>query len=234
MAQAESGAAQWAMRLAAVGAGLFIVGPLLAHFWVVPSLTGFVLFDLGGLLGLVALGLGVTAALRGHGAGAGLALGGLMTVVFLGLASGGAKVPRINDITTDTVNPPRFVKAGDLPGNRGRDLTYPGGSFAEQQRAGYPDLAPLQLALPVDEAFPRVEAAARSLPNAEIIRVDPAAHVIEGVCTSRLFRFQDDFVVEVRPQDGGSVVQMRSKSRDGKGDLGVNAARIKALFAKLS
>ena len=67
----------------------------------------------------------------------------------------------------------------------------------------------------------------------EITRSDPAAHALEGISTTRLFRFHDDFVVEVRADDGGSVVQMRSKSRDGKGDIGANAARIKALFAQL-
>ena len=79
----------------------------------------------------------------------------------------------------------------------------------------------------------RVEAAAKQMPNWEILRSDPGAHVLEGVATSSLFRFKDDFVVEVRAQDNGSVVQMRSKSRDGKGDIGANAARIKAFFAKL-
>ena len=41
------------------------------------------------------------------------------------------------------------------------------------------------------------------------------------------------FVIEVRPGDHGSVVAMRSKSRDGKGDIGANAKRIEALFAQL-
>ena len=40
-------------------------------------------------------------------------------------------------------------------------------------------------------------------------------------------------VVEVRPDGTGSVVQMRSKTRDDKGDIGANAARIETLFAKL-
>lgn len=112
-------------------------------------------------------------------------------------------------------------------------MNYPGASFAEQQRAGYSDLAPLRLGISPDEAFKRVEAAAREIPTWEITRSDPAAHAIEGVDTTRLFRFKDDFVIEVRAQDGGSLVQMRSKSRDGKGDIGANAARIAAFFAKL-
>src|SRR5262249_14740588 len=110
----ESTMAQWAARLGKMGAGLVIVGPLLAHFWVLPPLGGVVIFDLGGLMGLVALILGIIAAVRGQGVGAGLALGATILLLFVFLASGGSKVPRINDITTDTVNPPKFVKAGEL------------------------------------------------------------------------------------------------------------------------
>ncbi len=233
MAQAVSGAARWAFLLGSAGALAFVLGPLLAHFRIVPAMVGFVLFGLGGLLGIVALVVGVIGALRGGGAGTGLALGAGVTVVFVIAALPGRKVPQINDITTDTAHPPQFVKAGLLEGNRGRDMGYPGASFTEQQRAGYPNLAPLQLAVPPEDAFKRVEAAARQMPTWEITRNDATAHALEGVDTTRLFRFQDDFVIEVRPQDGGSVVQMRSKSRDGKGDVGANAARIEAFYAKL-
>jgi uncharacterized protein (DUF1499 family) len=234
MAQATSGAARWASLLGIGAVIAFILGPFLAHFRVVPPLGGFLLFDLGGLLGLIALVIGIVAAVRGAGLGRGLILGAIISVAFLAIAVPSRKFPPINDITTDTTNPPRFVKAGSLDGNKGRDMTYPGASFAEQQRGGYPDLAPLRLKTPVDDAFKRVEAAAKRMSDWEITRADAAAHALEGVATSWLFRFKDDFVVEVRPQDGGSVVHMRSKSRDGRGDVGANAARIKAFLAQVT
>jgi uncharacterized protein (DUF1499 family) len=226
---------RWANRLAIAAVVLFVGGPLLAHVEALPAMGGFMLFDLGGFLGLIALVVDIVGAFRGAGAraGVGLAAGGTVTAVFLAIAWSAARFPAINDITTDTVTPPQFVTAGTLPANHSRDMSYPGGTFAEQQRAGYPALAPLKLALPVDEAFTHVEAAARSLPDTEITRVDLAAHAFEGLSTTRLFHFHDDFVVEVRPDGAGSVVQIRSKSRDGKGDIGANAARIQALFAKL-
>ena len=235
MAQAVAGAARWALLLGIAGGVAFVAGPLLAHLRIVPAMAGFLLFDLGGLLGLVALLLGLVGGFRsGFGAaGTGLALGGAVTIAFLATAASAGKFPRINDITTDPVNPPQFVKAGSLAGNRGRDMKYPGASFTEQQRAGYPDLAPLALSVPADEAFKKVQAAARQMPDWEITRVDAAARALEGVATTRLFQFKDDFVIEVRPQDATSVVQMRSKSRDGQGDIGANAARIKAFFAQL-
>jgi uncharacterized protein (DUF1499 family) len=225
-----SGTARWA---ALGGFVAFLAGPGLAHVGAVRAMIGFLIFDLGGLLGLVALVVGLAAALRGRGAGVGLALGAALTAAFLTIAARGAKFPPINDITTDTANPPRFVAAQSLPANHGRDMSYPGAAFAAQQRRGYRSLKPLPLALPPDQAFARVEAAARQMPRWRITRVDAAAHALEGVATSRLFRFRDDFVIEVRPQDAGSAVEMRSKSRDGKGDIGANAKRIEAFFAKL-
>jgi len=149
-------------------------------------------------------------------------------------ASGiGQRPPRINDITTDTANPPAFVHAQTLPDNAGRDMAYPGESFARQQREGYGEVAPAQLALPPDETFRRVAAAARSMDGWVITREDPNARAVEGYDTSRLFRFKDDFIIVVRDANGQSVVHMRSKSRDGQGDIGTNAKRIRLFLARL-
>ena len=43
---------------------------------------------------------------------------------------------------------------------------------------------------------------------------------------TRLFRFVDDVAIRVRPRGAGSVVDLRSNSRVGGGDLGANAERI--------
>jgi uncharacterized protein (DUF1499 family) len=223
----------WAARLGIAAVVAFVVGPVLAHLGVLPALGGFALFGLGGLLGIVATVVGVIGAVRGGGIGIGFISGVVVAVVFVSIAVSRPRVPQINDITTDTTNPPQFVAAGSISANQGRDMKYPGPSFTEQQRAGYPDLAPLQLAASPDEVYKRVEATARQMPTWQVTRTDPAARAVEGVDTTWLFQFKDDFVIEVRPQDGGSVVQMRSKSRDGKGDVGANAARIKAFLGKL-
>jgi uncharacterized protein (DUF1499 family) len=234
MAQGASRPSGWGVAIGGAAVMGLIGGPLLAHLYIVPAMTGFVLLDLGGLLGVAALIAGIVAAVRGGGLGLGLALGLLVTAAFLVVAVPARKFPPINDITTNTTNPPQFVKAATLSANVGRNLGYPGAAFAQQQRAGYPDLGPLTMKTPPDEAFRRAAAVARQMPAWKIIRVDPAARALEGVATSWLFRFEDDFVVEVRPQGDGSVVEMRSKSRDGKGDIGANAARIEAFFARLA
>jgi uncharacterized protein (DUF1499 family) len=89
-------------------------------------------------------------------------------------------------------------------------------------------------------AAPReVTLSAAALPRerwCDIARVDPAAGNDEATATSRFFRFKDDVVVRVRPDParaGGSIVDMRSISRVGGSDIGVNAARIRAFLADL-
>ena len=68
----------------------------------------------------------------------------------------------------------------------------------------------------------------------EVVSADAAAGTLLARQTTKVFRFVDDVVVRVRPADGGgALVDVRSKSRDGRGDMGVNAARIRAFAEKL-
>jgi uncharacterized protein (DUF1499 family) len=152
--------------------------------------------------------------------------------VILGGASLGAGVPRINDFTTDLADPPAFHHAETLAPNAGRSLAYPA-DFAAQQRTCCPDLVPVRTTDPPAEAFGTAEETAKSLGWA-ITASDPAAGTLEAVATTAVFGFKDDIVVRVRPkpEGGGSIVDMRSKSRDGKGDMGVNAERIRTFVAR--
>ena len=235
-------------RLALVAAVLGVaaiaiggLGVLLATLGAVKPLTGFALFAfVGGLLGIVAVvvsGLALRATRAGSGrsgrglAWLGLVTGGLMLVTVLRGASAGAGLPRINDITTNPEDPPQFEYATRDPETRERDYSYPAG-FAEQQRAGYPDLAPIALALPPDQAYEKALAAVQKL-GFEVTLSDKARGVVEARSVSKLFHFVDDVAIRVRAEGKGSVVDVRSKSRDGKGDLGANANRIRAIAGAL-
>jgi uncharacterized protein (DUF1499 family) len=66
-----------------------------------------------------------------------------------------------------------------------------------------------------------------------VIDVDFTDGRLEAISVSRVFRFIDDVVVRVRPEGSGSRIDMRSKSRVGKGDLGANAARIEDFMLAL-
>lgn len=130
-------------------------------------------------------------------------------------------LPYINDITTDTERPPQFVPP----------KTYPG-YFAELQQIGYPDLHPLELALPPTQAFSRAAQTARGL-GWKITALDESAGRIEAVVTTRWFGFKDDVVIRITSVGAGSRVDMRSKSRLGRSDAGANAHRIQEFLARL-
>jgi uncharacterized protein (DUF1499 family) len=140
--------------------------------------------------------------------------------------------PELNDITTDTNNPPALVVTLQLRRGASNPANYPGASAAVLQRAAYPDIVPVVLAVPPDEAFRRVDAAATAM-GWDIVARAPADGRIEAVATSAWFGFRDDIVVRIRPDGAGSKVDIRSKSRDGESDLGVNARRIREFIARL-
>ncbi len=144
-----------------------------------------------------------------------------------------ACAPLINDITTTPDDPPSFRRAALLPENRGRDMTYSINNISRQRKA-YPDLKPIVRADTPASAYDAAVEAAKRMPRWNIIAMDAATRVIEAVATTGLMRFKDDIVIEVRPKGDGSTINVRSKSRTGKGDLGTNAARIRAYAQELS
>jgi uncharacterized protein (DUF1499 family) len=228
---------QFAIAVAAIAAGLFVSMPVLAKLEALPGFLAFQLFLLGALLAVLALLLGISALFATRAstgrAGRGLAWGALAVavavvgalVVAVRPSAGG---PRINDITTDPNDPPQFAALEHDPANAGRPMAYPGEAFASQQRAGYPDLAPIDVATSPTDTFQAVEKAIESF-GWQIVAADAAAGTIEATDTSRIFRFVDDIAVRVRPLPTGARVDMRSKSRVGQGDMGANAARIRRL-----
>jgi uncharacterized protein (DUF1499 family) len=230
--------AAFAAFVAGAGLGLALAGPVLAYSGLVPPFTGFRLFLFGALLCLVGLvlgGLGLRATRGGRPgrdrAWFAVATGSGVLLAVLWAASAGFGLPRINDITTNPDDPPSFEAAAGDPENRERDMSYPP-AFAAQQRVAYTDLAPIQLDVPPVDAFERARRAAEAL-GWQITASDPQRGTLEARQVSGLFRFVDDISIRIRPRSGGSVVDVRSKSRVGQGDLGANAARIRAFAAEL-
>ena len=225
--------ARLSVTLSTIGLLAAGAGPLAVHAGLVP-LRGLEVFLLGLLLGWLGFLLGAIALFRTRGskgiqrsrAWIGTCLGLLLVIVFLVASSPGRGLPRINDITTDPDDPPPFAAAAREPANQGRDLSYPA-SFAAEQRRAYPDVRPLLLPQPPGEAFVRAQRAAGEL-GWKTTYSDPAAGVFEAQEVSPTFLFVDDIVVRVRPEGEGSRIDVRSKSRDGKGDQGANAKRIRA------
>lgn len=219
-----------------------VAGSIAANRDILSPFLGFRLFALGLPLGLVGVFVGVAAMFRSRDgrnprarrrALTGLTFSTVTLSAVVGLALPSAGFPLINDITTDTSNPPQFVEAVTFDANSGRDMAYDP-SFAAQQKAAYPSLAPKRVDMPSVVAMEKVRTALEAMPNTEITQIDVDGGRIEAISVSRWFRFVDDVVVRVVDDGNGSVVDVRSKSRDGKGDLGANARRIELLLVGLN
>jgi uncharacterized protein (DUF1499 family) len=144
-------------------------------------------------------------------------------------------VPRIHDVSTDTENPPQFVAVVPLRAGAPNGPAYDGRETAELQKKGYPDLGPLVLKMPVQVAFNRALDAAQAM-GWDIAGSDAAAGRIEATATTLWFGFKDDIVIRVTPEGAEGVssrVDVRSKSRVGRSDIGANAKRIRAYLASL-
>jgi uncharacterized protein (DUF1499 family) len=223
---------------------LLAAGVVGAHWHYFPPILGFSVFLLGSLLGVVAFLLGLIGIFATRNplraparprALIGTIIGLLAVAPVAPIMLTSSKVPPINDITTDFDNPPEFAHAQGLNANHGRDMKYDKSKYADRQLQGYGALPPLKMPEPPDDAFKTVQSKAAQMPTWTITATDPATHTIEGYSTSGLFHFNDDFIIEVRPGDGGgSLLEMRSKSRDGVGDFGINHKRIKDFFVAVA
>jgi len=219
--------------LGVLAASAFVAGPLLAFLRLVPGLLGFALFALGGLLAVLVALASVVQVIRGRGLGLGAAAASVVALVFVGAAVASGGGPRINDFTTDPADPPAFVALVKEGPNPNRDMGYPP-DFAALQAECCADLAPARIAADPATTFARAKRAADAMAGWEVVEASASDGRIEAIATTRLFGFKDDVVIRIRPaSNGGSLVDVRSKSRDGKGDMGANAGRIRSYLETL-
>jgi uncharacterized protein (DUF1499 family) len=142
-------------------------------------------------------------------------------------------VPPIHDITTDPDNPPAFVAVvAQRTGESGNPVVYEGAKLAAQQRQAYGDIVPLTLTLAPGAAFDRALGTAKRM-GWTIIAADDTAGRIEASDRSRWLGFTDDIVIRVAPSGTGARIDLRSSSRQGRSDFGVNATRVRAYLAAL-
>jgi len=235
--------AVWSSRLglfAFVVAALSIIIVRSNLLEIVPALATFgAALVFAGLAILLAFGGFIVIWRQGY-SGLGRALLGL----FLGLAllaypaylgTRALKLPAISDVTTDTANPPRFDV---LARQRPRDRTdYPGQTVAALQRAGYPDIAPLELdvapKVAYDAALALVTKRKWTIGDARAPTLARRDGVIEAVARTPIMGFRDDVVIRVTAMGSGTRIDVRSASRVGSHDFGANASRIRSLLEDL-
>ncbi len=235
----------WSRRAAVFALALAIVAVLAARLAGVQPLGALAVFGAALTFALLAILFAAAAAVaiwrtgrRGAGqAAVGFALALALLAFPAYLAYRATTLPAINDISTDVAEPPSFMislrareaRAGPPP---------PTSSEATRaaQRAAYPDIQPVMVDLEALQAYQLSLRIARDLgwrivdstpPN---LRGDGVAH-IEAIDRSLLFGFSDDIAIRIRPLANQTRIDLRSVSRVGKHDFGVNARRIRKFIA---
>ena len=229
-----------ACAIAALGLTLLGVAGPAYRIGVLSLPNAFTLLRWGAYVGVAAMVTGLLAGLLAYRRGARVGLL-LAAAAFLGgVAAFGIpfqwqraarSVPPIHDISTDLERPPTFEAVVPLRADAPNTLERPP-ALAEQQRQGYPDLAPITLSMPFDQAFDRALAAAQEA-GWRIVTADKGPGHIEATDTTRWFGFQDDIVVRLAPWGAGTRVDVRSVSRVGRSDTGTNARRIRRYLDRL-
>jgi len=162
---------------------------------------------------------------------AGMLAGAASAYVPLRFRAIGRSLPPINDITTDTETPPQFQAVLPLREHaRAEPIVYTA-EVARLQKSAYPDIAPLTLDLTPDRALVlAVDQATRM--GWTIVNIDAAQGRLEATDRTLWYGFTDDIVVRVSADEGGGArIDIRSKSRVGRGDFGANAKRVRKYLA---
>lgn len=200
--------------------------------------TGLVIFGLAGIAGaagaIVSLIGGIFAGRRFafRIAAAGIVIGLTATGILWAWSGTGQEMPKIHDISTDTLDPPQFAAIIPLRKNAENPPQYGGPKVAAQQALAYPDLQPLILPIRQDAAYERALKTARDM-RWEIVSAAERDGRIEATATTFWFGFKDDVVVRISPAKNGSRIDVRSASRVGVSDVGTNARRIRTFLHKM-
>ncbi|MEW4468354.1 DUF1499 domain-containing protein [Parasphingorhabdus sp. JC815] len=177
-----------------------------------------------------------------------LGLGIFVSLVFIGYLGSyivtRISLPAIHDITTDLADPPQFsalkLRSDNLDKIPGADDNKMRGMNPRQRWAilhqrAYPDIRSVRLNQPVPQVIEKAKRLADDR-GWEVVRADPVSGHLEATATISLFRFKNDIVIRARPAENGeaSIIDMRSVSRVGVHDYGVNAKHVRQFLSDLS
>ena len=238
--------ARWTSRVALFSVGVLATAMLLHRLLSLPTpialnLTG-VAFA-GAVLSLVLAFFAAVGVWRtGRPGTARIVFGTIVSVALLGwplvFLPSYERLPKINDVTTDAVNPPPFVALAKLRGASANPVAYPGAAFAQAQAEAYPDIKAIEVNRPVDEAFELAADALRRL-KMEIVRQEGPdleagrPGMLEAVDRTLVLGFYDDIAVRVAGNEDHARIDVRSASRYGAHDLGRNADRMRLILKEI-
>ncbi len=146
----------------------------------------------------------------------------------------GSSVPPIHDITTNPMDPPAFLDVVERRVHAMNDLEYGDAERTAEDMAAlqaefYPNVDTLILPMTVQVAVSVAEEVVSEM-GLELVGVNADEGRLEATATTFWFGFKDDLVVRVRAEGDQAIIDLRSVSRVGQSDLGVNAARIETFL----
>ena len=124
------------------------------------------------------------------------------------------------------------VRDGKLkpPSNTDNSVTSQAAQYPDHPQRQYSDITPLPLRGDGPATIAKIKGVVGAMDGAKIVRSDP--DYLYAQYTTRLMKFVDD--VEFWYDPAARVIQVRSASRVGKGDMGVNRKRIEAVREALA
>jgi uncharacterized protein (DUF1499 family) len=237
--------AAWALRFSLVAVPVLIIAAFGHRAGLMDATPTYATMALGftlAALGVIAAIAAFEGIWRDGRKGVGPALGGLLLGLALLVvpAVGAWKLvtfPRLTDISTDLDDPPDFALALINRPADARPVTVPDEVDAELQREAYPEIVPrhypVGTARVFDDALAIVATRGWTMLGSQRPEEPENVGRIEAFDTTLLFGFRQDIVIRIVPDGEGTLVDMRSASRNGAHDLGANAERIRGFFAAL-
>lgn len=144
----------------------------------------------------------------------------------------------LHDVTTDIDNPPTFEALSPRQyeaGGADAPAASPHPAWRATHAEIYPDLKTVTLDVTLDRAFERATDIAEAMGwTIEGVRKIETVARLEAVDQTGWFGFRDDVVIVITAAPaGGVVVDARSVSRIGVGDVGKNAQRLRAFLDRM-
>ena len=115
------------------------------------------------------------------------------------------------------------------PAKTPNSVTSQAGLYPDHPQAQRAAIAPLKYTGDGKAAMQKIARILRGMERTEVITEQPG--YVYAQCTTRLMRFTDD--VEFMLDESAGVIHVRSASRIGHGDRGVNRARVEAIRHQL-
>lgn len=248
-----SNLAVWARRVSLFSLAVVLLAFVIARTGLLDIIPALVTFAAGLGLAVAAILLAFAAFVaiwRSGSSGLGYAVTGLLIGLALCaypafIAAQAYNKPIMADVSTDPVDPPVFDAIARLRTRQANPVAYAGLRTPEEIKKLNPDIEPLDLSFPpqiVYSAVIKVLTKRKDNVVAPLWRIIDARPpiagrrdgYIEAIAYTPIMGFRDDVAIRIRGTRGGSRIDVRSASRYGLWDFGVNAKRVISLLEDIN